>query len=118
MPLTVNAKVYNADLYKENLIGYKGPLATVSVKDDIRLSRVAPKATSLFSGVGRANAKLTRTLTLTGAKTPTGDSIFEINGSVPVGAAGADVDIICNDLGSYVSSAAFKTLVKNLLITY
>lgn len=118
MSITISAKTYAADLYKENLIGYKGPSSTVSVKDDLRLSRVQPKPTANFSGVGRSNVKLTRTLTLTGAVTPTGDMIGEVNVAMPVGATGGDADTFCTDLGAYISSAGFKTLVKNLLITY
>jgi hypothetical protein len=118
MTLTVNAKAYNADSYQQNQIGYIGPLKTVSIKDDIVLKRTAPKATSVFSGVGRTTSKLTRSLTLTGALTTAGDAIVEINVSVPVGFTAADVDSLLNDMGSHLSSASFKTLVKAQQITY
>lgn len=118
MSLTVNAKVYTADSFQKDMIGYNGPLKTVSVKDDIRLARTAPKPVATFSGTGRTNAKLTRTLTLTGALTPTADGIVEINVQVPVGAASADVDALLNDMGSFLSSASGKLHVKVPQISY
>lgn len=118
MSLTVNAKTYTADRFQPSAIQYIGSLKTVSVKDDIRLSAVVPKPTSSFSGVGRTTAKLTRTLTLTGALTPAWDGIVEINVTVPVGYAGADVDALLNDMGSFLASASFKTHVKAQQINY
>lgn len=118
MSLSVNAKTYNADSFQANQIGYIGAGKTVSVKDDIALKRTSPKPTSVFSGVGRTTAKLTRTLTLTGALTPTGDAICEINVSVPIGYAAADVDAILNDFGAFLSSASFKTHVKSQQISF
>lgn len=118
MALTINAKTFTADSFQQNQVGYVGVLKTVSVKDDVVLKRTSPKATDTFSGVGRASSKMTRTLTLTGAKTPTGDAICEISVSVPVGFAGADIDTLLNDMGSHLSSATFKTIVKSLQIAY
>lgn len=118
MSLTFNTKTYNADKYGVDAVGYVGSAKTLSVKDDLQLSRVAPKPTTTFSGVGRTKAKLTRTLTLTGALTPTGDVIVDINVSAPVGVASADVDAALNDTGALLSGADFKTLVKNLKISY
>lgn len=118
MSLTVNAKTYTADSFQKDQVAYIGPLKSVSVKDDLRLNRTAPKPVSTFSGTGRASSKLTRTLTLTGALTPTGEGIIDISVSVPVGFAGADVDSMLNDMGSHLSSASFKTLVKASQINY
>jgi len=118
MSLTVNAKTFTADSYGVNAVGYFGPAHTQSVKDDIRLSRVLPKPTSVFSGVGRTAAKLTRSLTLTGALTTVGDAIVEISVSVPVGAASADIDALLNDMGSMLSSATYKTHVKGQQISF
>lgn len=112
MSLTINAKTYTADSFNTSQIGYIGASKTVSVKDDVVLKRTAPKPTSVFSGVGRTSAKLTRTLTLTGALTPTGDGMVEINVSVPVGYTAADVDALLNDMGSFLASASFKSHVK------
>lgn len=118
MSLSINAKTYNPDSYASNQIGYVGSLKTVSVKDDVILKRTAPKATETFSGVGRTTAKMTRTLTLTGAKTAVADGIVEINVSVPVGYTAADVDALLNDMGAFLASASFKTHVKSQQITF
>jgi len=118
MSLTINAKTYNADSFQQNAVGYIGPLKTVSIKDDTILRRTAPKATDVFSGVGRTSAKLTRTLALTSAKTTTGDAIVEISVSVPVGYASADVDTLLNDMGALLASASFKTHVKSQQVNF
>lgn len=118
MSLTVNAKAYNADSFQQNQIEYFGPAKTVSAKDNLVLKRVAPKPSGAFSGVGRATARLTRTLPLTGALTPTGDSVFDVEVSVPVGFTAADIDTLCSDMGAYIASAAFKTLLKTQQINF
>jgi len=118
MSLTINAKTYSADSYQQNVVGYIGSLKTVSIKDDVALRRTAPKPTATFSGVGRTSAKLTRTLTLTGALSPTGDAILDVSVSVPVGYASADVDAILNDMGAFVASASFKAHVKSQQISF
>lgn len=118
MALTINAKTYNADSYGKDSVGYIGSAKTVSVKDDVRLARTAPKPSVSFSGVGRTQAKMTRTLTLTGALTPTGDAICAIDVSVPVGYTAADVDTLLNDMGAFLASASFKTHVKSQQIAY
>jgi hypothetical protein len=118
MTLSINAKTYSGDSYQSNSVGYAGPSHTVSVKDYAKLSRVAPKPTVTFSGVGRTDAKLTRTMTLTGALTPTWDAILDISVSIPVGVAGADVDTLLNDMGAFLASATFKTHVKNQTVAY
>jgi hypothetical protein len=118
MSLVFNTKTYNSDSFAADSVGYIGAAKTVTVKDDLKLNRTRPKATSVFSGVGRATAKLTRTLTLTGALTPTGDALVEINVSVPAGYASADVDALLNDMGALLSGADMKTLVKSQKISY
>jgi hypothetical protein len=118
MSLTVNAGTYTGDSYANTSVGYVGPAHTLSVKDDVRLARVAPKPTVVFSGVGRTSAKLTRTLTLTGALTPTGEAILEINVSVPVGASSANIDTLLNDMGAFLASSQYKTHVKGLQIAF
>lgn len=118
MSLTVNAKTYTADSFQQNAVGYIGASKTVSVKDDIALRRTAPKPTDVFSGVGRTSAKLTRTLTLTGAKTLASDAIGEFSVSVPVGYASGDVDAILNDMGAFIASASFKAHVKSQQIAF
>lgn len=118
MSLTVNAKTYTADSFGQTAVGYNGPSKTVTVKDDIRLSRTAPKPTAVFSGVGRTSAKLTRTHTLIGSLTPTWDAILDIQVTVPVGMASADVDTMLNDMGAFLASASFKTHVKTPQISF
>jgi len=118
MALTINAKTYTADSFQKDIVGYIGSLKTVSVKDDVKMARTAPKATTTFSGLGRTSCKLTRTLTLTGALTPTGDGIVTIDVAVPVGYTAADVDALLNDMGAFLASASFKTHVKSQQISY
>ncbi|DAD50849.1 coat protein [ssRNA phage SRR5466727_6] len=118
MTLAINAKTYTADSFNKDSVGYAGPNHTVTVSDYAKLARTAPKKTSQSSGVGRTLAKLTRTATLTGALEPTRDMIGEVNFTLPVGAAGADVDTMLNDLGAFVASATFKTHVKSQLVSF
>jgi hypothetical protein len=118
MSLTVNAKSYTLDAYPAaNAAAYVGPAHTFTVKDDLRVSRVLAKPTSTFSGVVRQAFKLSRTHTLTGALTTSADSITEINHSIPVGTSTADIDTICADLGAFIASAAYKTMIKNQVIS-
>jgi len=118
MSLVFNTKTYNADKFGADAVGYIGALKTLSVHDDLGLARVAPKPTATFSGVSRTSAKLTRTLTLTGALTPTGQAILQISVSVPVGTASADIDALLNDMGALLSGADFKTHVKTQKISF
>jgi len=118
MSLTINAKTYNADSFASNAVGYIGSTKTLTVKDDVTMRRTAPKPTSTFSGLGRTYAKLIRTLTLTGALTPTSDGSVEISVVVPVGYASADVDALLNDMGAFLASASFKAHVKAQQISF
>jgi hypothetical protein len=117
MSLTVNAKTYTPDSFGLNSIGYVGPANTVSVKDSIRLSRVAAKPVPTSSGVSRAGVKLTRTFTLTGAVEPSRDSSMDVSITVPVGSSSADIDAISNDMGAWIATTAFKNLLKQGLIS-
>lgn len=118
MSLTINAKTYTGNGSSPQAQAYIGPAKTASVLDDIRLSVVPAKPTTVFSGVIRANAKLSRTLTLTGSLTPSGVGIVEINVTVPVGAASADIDALLNDMGAGLASATWKTFVKTLQFSF
>lgn len=118
MSLTFNTKTYSADKYGTDAVGYIGAAKTVSVKDDLSLSRVSPKPTTVFSGVSRGTAKLTRTASLTDALTPTADAILQVSGSIPVGMASADIDALLEDLGAWLSGADAKTLFKTAKISY
>jgi hypothetical protein len=118
MSLTINTKTYTADAFGNNAVGYIGPAKTASVRDDVVLKRSQAKPTKVFSGVARALAKATRTVTLTGALTPSWDMIGNVELHVPAGTADADVDAICNDLASFVGSADFKSFVKKQKINF
>lgn len=118
MTLSINAKTYTGNNFSANSVAYNGPAKTASIKDDAKLSQTAPKPTDTFSGLARTQAKLTRTLTLTGAKTATGDVIITIDVAVPVGYAGADIDTLLNDTGAFLASATFKTHVKTPQISF
>lgn len=118
MSLTFNSKTYNGDSFQKDMIAYIGSQKTVTIKDDLRLARTAPKGTATFSGQGRTSAKLTRSLVLTSAATPLGDAIVDVQVSVPVGYASADVDAMLNDMGAFLSSASFKAHVKSQQINF
>jgi hypothetical protein len=118
MSLTFNTKTYTADVINGNQVTYNGPANTLSVSDILRLARTAPKPTALYSGNGRFEVKLTRTHTLTGALTPTGNSITSISYSGPVGISGTDADAISNDVGALVSGADFKSMIKTLRVNF
>jgi hypothetical protein len=118
MSLSINGGTYTADSFQKDQVGYAGPAKTGSVKDDVSLSRQAAKPTTTFSGLSRTEAKMTRTLTLTGALTPTGDAIIRILVAVPVGYTAADVDDILDDFGAFLASASFKTHVKSQKVSY
>lgn len=118
MALTFNTKTYTADSFQKDVVAYVGAAKTVSIKDDLKLARTAPKPSSTFSGLGRTSCKLTRTLSLTNALTPTGDAIITTEVSVPVGYTSADVDALLNDHGALISGADFKTHVKSQKISY
>lgn len=116
MALSINTKAYTADSYAINSVGYAGPANTMSIKDYVKLYRQAPVAVANFSGVARTEAKLTRTLALTGAATTSHDGIMRVLTSIPVGASATDIDAFCADMGSWIASTAFKDLLKKQLI--
>jgi len=118
MSLTFNTKTFSADAFGQNAVGYVGPAKTSSMKDDLTLRRTAPKPTANFSGVSRGLAKLVRSHTLTNALNPVWDSISNVDVSLPVGIAAADVDAICADLSALVASTAFKDHLKKQLINF
>jgi hypothetical protein len=118
MALVFNTKTYTGDKFGVDAVGYNGAAKTLSVKDDLLMSRTPAKPTSVFSGVARTQAKLSRTLTLTGSLTPTGEAILAINVSIPVGAASGDIDALLNDMGALLVHADFKTHVKTQKISF
>lgn len=112
MALTVNAKTYTADGFFGNLVTYQGPGQTGSTKDRLTLKKTDPKATSDFSGVNRYEAKFTRTVTLTGAKTPTGEAWKRVEIVTPIGMSDADRDALVGDDAVWEATAGFKAMVK------
>jgi len=118
MSLSPGAATFSPDSYQKDQVGYTGVLKTNTVKDDIVLRRLDPKPTPLFSGVARRGCKFVRTLTLTGALTPTADIIFDVSVSVPVGAASGDLDTVIALFAAMVAEADFASLVKSGKITY
>lgn len=113
MAIVVNTKSYARDVSSSSTsVPYIGPANTVTTKDKMDMSRVSPKATATFSGVARAEGKLTRTQTLTNAKSPTWDAIGRANITFPVGMPNADMDTFLTDFASMTASAEFKTLAK------
>lgn len=118
MSLVFNAKTYTADQFGPDAVGYYGAAHTLSVKDDLQLSKVPAKPTTVFSGVARTQCKLTRTVTLTGALTPTGQAILTVAGSFPIGMASADIDAFSNDLGAWLAGADAKTHFKLQKVSY
>lgn len=105
MALTVNAKTYNGNQWRENSITFTGPAHTAIVKDDITLRFTSAKPTPVFSGVTRVGLKLVRTSTLSGALTPKGDVIFDISVSIPIGTPSADLQAINDDLAAWLATA-------------
>lgn len=118
MALTVNADTYNADSFQKDTVIYIGPDKTVTMKDDVKLSRVAPKPTSTFSGVGRTQAKMTRTVALTDALTPTGDLIIEVSVTAPVGCLAATVNTALQDMGTLVKTTDFQDHVNQQKVSF
>jgi len=118
MSLVFNTKTFSADSFGVNAVGYVGPAKTSSTKDDLTLRRTAPKPTTNFSGVSRGLAKLVRTHTLTNALNPAWDSITNVDVSLPVGIAAADVDALCADVSALIASQAFKDHLKKQLINF
>lgn len=118
MALTFNTKTYNAQSYDRNLVGYNGPAHTLTVKDYLVLGMTKAKPTAVFSGVSRSMTKLTRTLTLTGAETATGEMIFELKTSVPIGASSTDVNAAIADLAALLGLTSYQDLVNKQQISF
>lgn len=118
MSLAINAKTFVANIIAGLSVTYTGPANTFSLKDLFVLKARAPKPTAAFGGNAVTQHKFTRTLALTGQPTAFGDAIVEITVSNPQGSAGADVDALLNDSGSYLSSATAKAVAKTGQINY
>jgi len=110
MTITVNTKAYAFDTNQSPDIGrHVGPAQTYEEKDYLDLKRTAPKPNGTFRGVARASAKFVRTVTLDDSSTA--DAIVEVNFSVPVGMAEADIDSLRDDMGDFLISSNGDDLV-------
>jgi hypothetical protein len=119
MSLTINAKTFASDTaISRDQFQYFGPVKTTTVKDDLILGRTDPKPTPVFSGVAKCNVRYAKTLTLTGALTPSWDIIHNGSTSVPLGASDADIDTFATDLAAYYASADFKNQLKKRKIVF
>lgn len=112
MTLTVNALTYNVDSQRSpDIVRYSGPSNTLSTKDYIDLYRTSPKPTATFAGVGKAEAKLTRTLT-DGADV-VGTGILQVQTSFPVGASSTEMQAMVDDLAAWLATSAATDLFLN-----
>jgi hypothetical protein len=117
MSITLNTLVYNQDSFlTPNRVQYVGPANTFAVRDQLALARTSPKPSGTFRGVARAQVKRVKTLELDDGNFA--DAIVTIDVAVPVGAASADIDALCNDVGDFAVSTDMSTLVNNHDITY
>lgn len=112
MAISANAKSYVADGFYGNTVTYQGPAQSGSVKDRLTLKKTDPKASSDFSGVNRYEVKFVRTVTLTGAKSPTGEAWKRVEIVTPVGMSDADRDALIGDDAVWEATAGFKAMVK------
>lgn len=95
MAITVNTKSYSSYRQLPDSNSLAGPANTASVRDLINYRRKFAVKTKDFAGVNRPGVKLTRTLTL--ADATKADAIIDISGSIPVGAANADILSLLSD---------------------
>lgn len=117
MSITLNTLAYSQDTFlTPNKVVYTGPDNTFSAVDSLTLGRTAPKPTSTFAGVGRAEAKRTKTATLGDGSTA--PIIVTLSVSAPVGAAEADIDAVVDDVCDFGLSTEGKSFYKNHDMTF
>lgn len=110
MSITLNTLVYNQDAWRNpNKVAYVGPASTFTTKDEITLSRSAPKPTTTFAGVAKSEMKRTKTLTLVDGSRA--DAIVTLNFSIPVGCVQADADALLNDVADFGLTADASNLM-------
>lgn len=113
MSIPINTKTYTANKFNGTTVGYFGPGQSALAQDKVSMSCTESFGNSAYSGDVRATVRFIRTLTLTGAKSPTGEAYVDIPVKIPKGAASADIDALLNDAGAFLSSADGKTFVKS-----
>lgn len=116
---TINTRTYTQDAVTENAIRYAGPAHTFSQNDLMSASRVYPKAGRNGDlGVARPEFKLTKSVVVNSTTGERKDMILRLSGSIPVGAASADIDAALADLGAVAISTDGKDLFKKLDLNF
>lgn len=96
---------------------YAGPAHTLTVSDTVTMARVYPKPNGDFLGVARPSLKRVKTLVVNSTTNEMRDAIVNVGGSIPVGAAAADIDALLADLAAFFASNEAKNLFKSLTIS-
>lgn len=112
MAITVNTKSYSSYRALPDSNTLAGPAQTASINDSITLRRKFAVKTKDFAGVNRPGVKLVRTLTL--ADATKADAIIDISGSIPVGAADADILSLLSDASVTLGLTDAQDLFKKL----
>jgi hypothetical protein len=119
MSITLNTLVYNQDSFiNANKVKYTGPEHTFTTKDEMYLSRVAPKPTNDFDGVARSTVKSVKTVEINSVTGETHDAIIETTFNFPVGMTSADADALRDQHGDFLISADAGTLSNSHDLTY
>lgn len=112
MALTINTKTYANDVARTpDSYRYLGANHSFSVKDYVDAYRTAPKPTATFAGVGKAEVKLTRTVT--DGTDPVGTGIAGFYTSFPVGGATAELQAFLDDLAAWLATTSADDLLIN-----
>jgi hypothetical protein len=112
MTITVNTKPYSSYRALPDSNTMSGPAHTASVHDTIAFRRKFAVKTKDFAGVNRPGVKLVRTLTL--ADATKADALIDISGSIPVGAADADILSLLSDAAVVLGLTDAQDLFKKL----
>jgi len=114
MALTINTKAYAFDTFRSvDSARYHGPSHTLSNKDYLDVKRTAPKKSADYAGQGKANAKMTRSMTDGVSSDIVGDGIFELNSSFPVGTSTAEQQAFLDDYAAWLGTAEATSLLLN-----
>lgn len=112
MSLIINTVTFSAYRSMPDNLVLTGPLNGIGFQDQIQMSRIFPKPVKDNDGVGRPRFKRVKTLTLAdGTKK---DMIIEVSGSVPVGAADADILAVLDDVADALDTQDLKDLFTKL----
>lgn len=108
MSFVINTKTYTEDAQlNQNAVRYAGPNQTFAVADRVDVRRTPPKPTKDSAGVAKSSMKISRSF-LVGTEYKT--VILDMNASVPVGVATADVQSVLDD-GEALIGGAIGTAV-------